>query len=229
METKILEMLNLQDNLNTQTSWENWKSWITNKGKIINWKRCIYMELAEAIDSVPWKHWKNIEWKTDLDNFKIEIVDIWHFLLSEILRLTSIEKAQKILEKNLKNISKTKLPILWEEKTNLELDNFIKPYEKLFKLVLKKDTNEKFLKKLAKQFFICLDSTWMDFEELYALYIWKNVLNKFRQNNWYKEWKYIKIWDNKEDNVVMQEVLKNNSNLCFDEVYNELEKIYKNK
>gem|GEM_PF-4598765 len=63
------------------------------------------------------------------------------------------------MEKNLKNISKTKLPILWEEKTNLELDNFIKPYEKLFKLVLKKDTNEKFLKKLAKQFFICLDST----------------------------------------------------------------------
>ena len=46
MKNKLKEMLVLQDKLNTDTSWENWKLWITNKGKIINWKRCIYMELA---------------------------------------------------------------------------------------------------------------------------------------------------------------------------------------
>jgi hypothetical protein len=39
------------------------------------------MEAAEAIDSFNWKHWKNIESEPDLDNAKVELVDIWHFIM----------------------------------------------------------------------------------------------------------------------------------------------------
>jgi hypothetical protein len=35
------------------------------------------MEAAEAIDSFNWKHWKDIEGEPDLDNAKVELVDIW--------------------------------------------------------------------------------------------------------------------------------------------------------
>ena len=43
------------------------------------------MECAKLIDSFAWKHWKNIEAKPDVDNIAIEIVDIWHFVMSYIL------------------------------------------------------------------------------------------------------------------------------------------------
>jgi hypothetical protein len=226
METKILEMLELQDKLNTQTSWENWKDWITNKWKIISWRRCIYMELAEAIDSTPWKHWKNIEWKTDINNFKIELVDIWHFLLSEAIRLVWINESKNIILSNVNEKYSLKLPVFWDKEKNEMLNDYLKPYEELFRITLEKEENLDYVDKLSRQFFICLDTAWMTFTELYSLYIWKNVLNKFRQDNWYKEWNYIKIWDNKEDNVVMQEILEKNETIWFDELYEKLKEIY---
>ena len=38
----------------------------------------------------------------------------------------------------------------------------------------------------------------------------KNILNVFRQNNGYKDGSYIKIWNGKEDNEVMSEILNSN-------------------
>ncbi len=226
MENKILEMLKLQDKLNIKTSWEDWRSWITNKWKIINWRRCIYMELAEAIDSVPWKHWKNIEWKTDINNFKIEIVDIWHFVLSEAIRLVWIEESKNIfLNTSWENYDLV-LPVFWNKKENELLNDYLKPYEDLFRISLENEENLEYIEKLSKQFFVCLSASWMTFNELYSLYIWKNVLNKFRQDNWYKDGTYKKIWNWKEDNVIMQEVLWDNSGIWFDELYNKLKEIY---
>ena len=80
------------------------------------------------------------------------------------------------------------------------------------------------LSDFIKAFFISIDSASLDFDELYDLYIWKNVLNKFRQDHGYKEWTYIKVWNWEEDNVVMQRVLKTTK--WFSDIYNELKKIY---
>ena len=79
---KILLMLQLQASLNEATNGEKWTEGITKNDKIINWKRCIYMECAEMIDSFSWKHWKNIEKEPDWDNLQIEVVDVWHFIMS---------------------------------------------------------------------------------------------------------------------------------------------------
>ena len=68
----------------------------------------------------------------------------------------------------------------------------------------------------------------LGFDELYSLYIGKNILNIFRQDHGYKDGTYIKVWNGKEDNVVMQEILANNSNIGVDELYKELEKRYPN-
>ena len=37
------------------------------------------MEVAELIESTPWKHWKNINSDPDMNNIHVELVDIWHF------------------------------------------------------------------------------------------------------------------------------------------------------
>jgi hypothetical protein len=75
-----------------------------------------------------------------------------------------------------------------------------------------------------KNFFIALNSAGISFDDLYKLYIWKNVLNKFRQDHWYKEWSYIKIWNWEEDNVVMQKIIEKETG--FNNIYNALEKEY---
>lgn len=80
---EILEdMLKNQYDLNRNTNGYLWAFGINKNKKTINWARTMYMEIAELIDSSPWKHWKSInEAKNDL-NEKIEASDIWHFLMS---------------------------------------------------------------------------------------------------------------------------------------------------
>lgn len=224
MERKIIEMLELQTWLNIKTSWENWKLGVTNKWKIINWRRCIYMELAEAIDSVSWKHWKNIEWGIDYENFKVELIDIWHFLMSELLRTFTIDELVILITKYSESKSEVKLPLEWSKSDNANLDDIIEPYEHLMALTLIKIDDKDYLENLIESFFICLDSASVSFDDLYQLYIGKNVLNKFRQDHWYKEWNYIKIWNWEEDNVVMQRIIE--KTLWFKEIYEWLEENY---
>ncbi|MCK5855130.1 MAG: dUTP diphosphatase, partial [Sulfurovaceae bacterium] len=57
--SQILQMLSLQQQLNDATNGENWEEGVTKNGKKIDWRRCIYLEAAELVESYPWKHWKN--------------------------------------------------------------------------------------------------------------------------------------------------------------------------
>jgi hypothetical protein len=66
----------------------------------------------------------------------------------------------------------------------------------------------------------------LDLESLYKLYVGKNILNQFRQDNGYKDGSYIKIWGGEEDNVVMKRVLEENSSVSPSELYKELTKLY---
>jgi len=224
MKEQIKEMLNLQNKLNSDTNWDNWKLGITNKWKVINWKRCIYMELAEAIDSVSWKHWKNIDWGIDYENFKVELIDIWHFLMSELLIHMQIEEIVDIFIDKSSIEARIKLPREWTKDDNSNIDDIIEPYENLMVLSLVKIDKRDYLSDLIEAFCICMNSAWVDIDDLYKLYIWKNVLNKFRQDHGYKEWTYIKVWNGEEDNVVMQRIIADT--IWFEGIYHKLEKEY---
>ena len=78
---------------------------------------------------------------------------------------------------------------------------------------------------LFNAYFLLSIKCGINLEKLYKLYIGKNVLNKFRQDNGYKDGSYIKIWNGKEDNEVLNELLDKNGN--FDYLYENLEKIYR--
>jgi len=48
---------------------------------VLNYGRAMSQELAELTDSVPWKWWAKYQ-KFDEQNARVEVVDLFHFLIS---------------------------------------------------------------------------------------------------------------------------------------------------
>ena len=221
---KILQMLQLQQELNDATNGLNWEEGITKNGKKIDWRRCIYLETAELIESYPWKHWKNIDASPDYANIKIEIVDIWHFVMSETLRLYKINNLGSIqdIAKTVSDMEGFKAFQQDEKSEQLDMYSEIELVEEMIKVLFcNKDINA-----LIVAFLTISSKLNLKLPELYELYVGKNILNKFRQDNGYKEGSYIKIWNNEEDNVVMQRVLKEQKDITPQALYRALEKAY---
>ena len=61
----------------------------TRLDKPIRWGTCIQQEIAELVESTPWKHWKFSTGKIDMLNGMVEIVDVGHFLFSHMLELSN--------------------------------------------------------------------------------------------------------------------------------------------
>ena len=59
-------------------------------GWVLRFSRAMGQELAELVDSTPWKWWAKYQ-KFDIDNARIEVVDMLHFLVSlaQVLGLTA--------------------------------------------------------------------------------------------------------------------------------------------
>ncbi len=223
---KILQMLLLQQELNDATNGEGWEKGVTKNGKLIDWKRCTYLECAELIESYPWKHWKNIDAKPDYENIKIEAVDIWHFIMSQGLEdykiqdLGSIEDLATSINA-LPNFQSFTTEVAPTTKNYYEQ---IEVAETLMKTLFCGKSTEK----LMKAFIDVAVQSGLNLDALYKLYIGKNILNQFRQDQGYKEGSYIKIWNGEEDNVIMQRVLEQESDVSPDELYKALEKAYPN-
>jgi len=217
-------MLELQQELNDTTNGQNWELGTTKNDKLIDWRRCIYLEAAELIDSYPWKHWKNIDASPDYENIKIEIVDIWHFVMSEVLRIYKVENKGTIADIANAITTMPGFDNFSEENSETNLDNYeqIKVVEKMI-AVLFCDNN---INSLLIAFIGMSSRLNLKLPELYQLYIGKNILNKFRQDNGYKNGSYIKEWHGKEDNVVMQEILNSNEEISASELYEALEEAY---
>jgi dimeric dUTPase (all-alpha-NTP-PPase superfamily) len=221
---RILQMLELQQELNDSTNGLNWESGMTKNNKRIDWRRCIYLEAAELIDSYPWKHWKNIDASPDYENIKIEIVDIWHFVMSEALRIYKIENKGTISDIANAIVTMPGFEHFCNKEESTTLDSYeqIEVVEQMIG-VLFCDNN---INTLLISFFEMSSKLNLKLPELYKLYIGKNILNKFRQDNGYKSGEYVKEWDGKEDNVVMQEILNANEEITPEALYGALEEAY---
>jgi dimeric dUTPase (all-alpha-NTP-PPase superfamily) len=221
---KILQMLELQQELNDSTNGIGWEDGMTKNGKVINWNRCTYLECAELIESYPWKHWKNIDAKADYDNIKIEAVDIWHFIMSQGLEdykrgnLGNIET----LANNICLLDNFKFFENEVEEHNKDYYEQIAVVEELIRILFCKESTEK----LMSAFIDVAMQSGLNLDTLYRLYVGKNILNKFRQEHGYKDGSYIKIWNGEEDNVKMQKILQSNANITPDELYIALEEAY---
>ncbi|CAA6813938.1 MAG: Dimeric dUTPase (EC [uncultured Sulfurovum sp.] len=221
---RILQMLELQQELNDATNGKNWEEGLTKNNKKIDWRRCIYLEAAELVESYPWKHWKNIDASPDYENIKIEIVDIWHFVMSEALRLYKVEKKGSISDISTAIIAMEGFDAFLNAEKGKELDPYveIELVEKMIKTLFCNDD----IDALVISFLTMASKLNLKLPELYTLYVGKNILNKFRQNHGYKDGSYLKEWNGKEDNVVMQSILATKSNITPEELYTALEEAY---
>jgi dimeric dUTPase (all-alpha-NTP-PPase superfamily) len=216
---ELLEMFELQQQLNDATNGNAWQTGVTKDGKTIDWHRCIYMESAELIDSFSWKHWKNIAAEPDWANVKIEVVDIWHFVMSEVLKQ---EEPRDLSVATITNLTSFQQFMKSEGDQRLSDLDYITHVEALMADALAK----KSYIALSEKFFEIAYYSGLTFFDLYKLYLGKNVLNIFRQDHGYKEKSYIKEWNGEEDNVVMQRLLDENPSLTAKQLYDELDVIY---
>ena len=220
---KILLMLQLQNRLNDATNGEEWVNGTTKNGKTINWRRCIYMEAAEMIESFPWKHWKSIDAQPDWENLKIEIVDVWHFVMSLAIEYYHDKGTLEDLA-----ITVSELEAFGKIDNNEEHygtpNEVMEKVEDLMRTALEKERLD--LEALLKNFFELVLLGGLNLSTLYKLYIGKNILNRFRQDNGYKEGSYIKIWNGEEDNAVMQRILDENPSISPEALYKELQTRY---
>ncbi len=79
-ETQARVMLTLQYRMNDKVD----AQWLEKKFPYL---RAVVIEAAEAIEHHGWKWWKKQE--RDLPQLQMEIIDIWHFILSDILLRTA--------------------------------------------------------------------------------------------------------------------------------------------
>ncbi|MEC7419175.1 MAG: dUTP diphosphatase [Pseudomonadota bacterium] len=149
--------------------------------------RAMWVECAEMLDHFGWKWWK--QQTPDIDQVKLELVDIWHFALSELMRERAIDPA---VAEQLATVSVDKAT---------DPEGFRLAIETLAAACLSTRSFD------LSAFCAAMAALPMDYAELYALYIGKNMLNRFRQNNGYKSGEYRKLWQGREDNEHLIELL----------------------
>ena len=149
--------------------------------------RAMWVECAEMLDHFGWKWWK--QQTPDIDQVKLELVDIWHFALSELMRERAID------------------PAVAEQLATVSVDKATDPegFRLAIETLAAACLNTRSIDLSA--FCAAMAALPMDYAELYALYIGKNMLNRFRQNNGYKSGEYRKLWQGREDNEHLIELL----------------------
>ncbi|MEP0356808.1 MAG: dUTP diphosphatase [Paraglaciecola sp.] len=189
--TQLATMLTLQGNMNAKVN----PDWL-NAGYA--YLRAAMIESVEGIEHHGWKWWKAQH--KDLPQLQMELVDIWHFALSEILigfKGDVQQSATTIAEQ----LTSTKKTVTFDGKNyDFSALNILDNLELMTGLCAAKRFDVPLFLKIVEQ-------AEMDSNELYRQYVGKNVLNFFRQDNGYKEGSYIKVWNGQEDNEHLVEVL----------------------
>lgn len=201
MKQKLVAMLQMQNEMNTRVH----PSW---REQNYEWYRAIWVECAELMDHYGWKWWK--KQSPDKEQVILELIDIWHFGLSCLLQsgasegeiASQLETALSVVEPG--------------EDFRNDLEAFAQ------QTLISHDFSPGLFHKLLCHMDVSLD-------QLYRSYVGKNVLNFFRQDNGYKEGSYKKLWQGREDNLHLVEVLDrldSNSPSYRQDVYRELARRY---
>jgi len=204
IDAQLMVMAELQDQHNREVHPE----WRTQG---YEYYRAVWVECAELLDHYGWKWWKHQA--PDLDQVKLEIVDIWHFGLSELMRGGELDPA---------GIAREYAGVI-EQHLGAPPMDFRAAVERLAEQTL---STQGFA---LAGFIDLLTSLPVSFNELFEMYVGKNVLNFFRQDNGYKAGTYQKTWQGREDNEHLVDVLDaldiNNPDYA-DEVYQGLQQRY---
>lgn len=185
-------MLSLQYSMNSKVD----ENWLTARYPYL---RAVVIEGAEAIEHHGWKWWKHQQ--LDLSQLQMELIDIWHFMLSEVL--LDCEGDLPRAAANLLDAveSQTADTLVFDGKTFQ-----INDLDLVAKLELLIGTSVSRRVEVGL-FAAIMRECQMDWGDLFRQYVGKNVLNFFRQDHGYKQGTYRKTWSGREDNEHLVEVL----------------------
>ncbi len=178
------EMMESQNKLNILTMGDKWSS------MNLNWRLAVVQESSELIDSFPYKWWKNAD--TNIENAKIEIVDVWHFVLSLMLEANIVPT--KIMEAKF---------IALSEASPLDINDNIDELMSYAMNLISTAINSNSIIEIAESVMLLSGKIGFTYGDMIKIYFGKAVLNRFRQLNGYSEGTYIKNWEGVEDNEVM--------------------------
>lgn len=210
-ETQLVSMLEMQDGMNKKVN----PDWVAANN---NWHRAIQVEAVEAIEHHGWKWWK--KQNCDMAQLRMELVDIWHFILSTVIqntrgsiRFAAIEMISELSQKSVQFDNQHYI---------LAKMSLLEKLDLLVGLSAAKRTSLALFNSL-------LSDCGMSWVELFKQYTGKNVLNIFRQDYGYKAGTYIKIWNGREDNehlVELLDIIDLSSDNVHDELYQTLKSRY---
>lgn len=198
---QITAMLDMQNAMNSKVH----PKWF-DQG--FDWYRAIWVECAEMLDHYGWKWWKHQQ--ADIEQVRLELVDIFHFGLS-----------CKIIENS--NLAELASELAIEMQSPTKGADFKESLESLAAFAL---TEKGFN---IRAFAGCLSQCDMTADSLYRSYVGKNSLNFFRQDHGYKEGSYLKVWNGREDNEYLVDIINSLDSKAADfkeQVYKELKAVY---
>lgn len=183
----VTSMFELQRRLNERVN-PNWK----NAGN--DWSLAIIAECVELVDQIGWKWWKH-QPRAPLTQIHLEVVDIWHFVMSAIIEADGVDSATEyILDE--------------PDCENDPVDDGNRAIQRAKWLIVAATLYPPH--KWLAEFFGLMRSVRLSSNDLYNLYMAKTALNLFRWENGYKEGSYIKDWFGEEDSVFLEKTLANN-------------------
>lgn len=183
----------------------------------LSWNRTIIDESGEFFNHLGYKWWK--KQVPNIEQAQMELVDILHFILSAY-----ISKNPEIIHNNCTKFNFEEIcPVIDPESS----------MQKVEKIALESLSGN--YEEAIKNLVIAFNLLGFGFEELYKQYIYKNVLNIFRQDFGYKQGTYKKVWNGLEDNEVLvsikKEIEESNKSIpldqLFDVIYSKLKEKYK--
>ena len=205
MKSKIMQMLELQYDLNIETAGKDWMQ----RNDVV-FENAIIAEAAELLESLGYKWWK--DQSIDMNNAKVEVVDLWHFVMSFVIQQSQGRWSLEELSEPFVTAFTT---------ANIPTDGYLLNtvcYQFVGNVCNYNGNISQFANSFAK-----LVRGVLTFNELYTIYIVKNALNKLRQDRGYTDGTYQKDWNGVEDNAVAMQIGKG---LTFDECYAKLAEHY---
>lgn len=201
MQEQFKTMLDMQDRMNVKVH----ADWIDQN---FEWYRALWLECGELIEHYGYKWWK--KQTPDMEQVRLEVVDIWHFGMSMLFDGRSTDQIAADMVNELQAGQIEELGVL----------------EAAEALACETLSSRKFS---VCHFASLMQASGMDFNHLYEAYVGKNVLNFFRQDHGYKDGSYVKLWDGREDNEHLVEILEGLDKSAADfatQLYDALEERY---
>lgn len=170
-------------------------------------------EATEWLDHMGWKWWKHTT--PDFAQAQMEIVDIFHFLLSQAIQEFYVEMDDKemAIEFAISDAARAVGRVLINCDANIAEDmpapapHIVRRDYEAFMTSLFAGYNKKVCHqavRLMQLAYLC----GLSVDNLLSGYIGKNALNLFRQNNGYADGTYRKHWfDGREDNEHLTDIL----------------------